>query len=91
MLWGRGWATQAVVAVTRYAHRQLGLTRVFAHVFSSNPGSRRVLEKAGLVYEGTLRRSVVKAKRELDQWLFAALDEEWTGEPGDDRRPTGPD
>jgi ribosomal-protein-alanine N-acetyltransferase len=72
--WGRGIATAAVVAVTRHAfdaHPEL--RRIYAVPFASNPASARVLEKAGYALEGTLRESVVKDGRVLDQWMYAAL------------------
>ena len=70
--WGRGVATDAVRAVTAYAFATLGMHRVFALPFTRNAASRRVLEKAGYVLEGTLRHSAVKDGEVLDQWLLAA-------------------
>lgn len=45
--WGRGYATAAVRQAVRFAFDDLGLDRVVAEVLASNPGSARVLEKAG--------------------------------------------
>jgi RimJ/RimL family protein N-acetyltransferase len=69
--WGRGIATEALVAVTGYAIATHGLTRVYALPFAWNTGSCRVLEKAGYVLEGRLRRSAVKDGRVTDQLQFA--------------------
>jgi [ribosomal protein S5]-alanine N-acetyltransferase len=69
--WGRGIATAAVRAFTRYAFEAHDLLRIFAGVFSWNPGSMRVLEKAGYVREGILRQSVVKDGQVLDKMLYA--------------------
>jgi ribosomal-protein-alanine N-acetyltransferase len=74
--WGRGIATAAVRAFTRYAFEAHDLLRVFAGVFSWNPGSMRVLEKAGYVREGVLRQSVVKDGQVLDKMLYAATRDE---------------
>jgi [ribosomal protein S5]-alanine N-acetyltransferase len=41
--------------------------RIFAPVFSRNPASMRILEKAGYRREGILKRSVVKDGVLLDQ------------------------
>jgi len=71
--WGKGIATKAVVALSRYAFEQLDLVRVFAGVFSTNPGSSRVLEKAGFRFEGIQHKSVIKNNRLLDQRLYAAI------------------
>src|SRR3712207_540250 len=55
--WGRSIATAAVRALTAYGLEALGLTRIFAVPFASNPASMRVLERCGYVREGTMRRS----------------------------------
>jgi [ribosomal protein S5]-alanine N-acetyltransferase len=76
-LWGRGIATEALTAVTQYAIATHGLTRVFAVPFAWNAASCRVLEKAGYVIEGRLRRSAIKDGRITDQlqYAFIALDD----------------
>jgi RimJ/RimL family protein N-acetyltransferase len=74
--WGRGIATQAVRAVTELAfatHPEL--QRLYAVPFSWNPASARVLEKAGYLREGTLRRSAIKDGHVLDQWMYAIVRE----------------
>ena len=70
--WGRGIMVDAVRATTRYAFEVLGLVRVFAVPFVTSTRSSRVLEKAGYVNEGLMRRSAVKEGRILDQFLYAA-------------------
>ena len=69
--WGRGIASEAVIAVTRYALETHRLTRVFAVPFATNLGSARVLEKAGYLLEGRLRRSMIKEEQVNDQLLYA--------------------
>jgi RimJ/RimL family protein N-acetyltransferase len=69
--WGRGIATEALVAVTKYAIERHRLTRLFAIPFAHNLGSCRVLEKAGYVLEGRLRRSAIKDGVILDQLQYA--------------------
>jgi RimJ/RimL family protein N-acetyltransferase len=71
--WGRGIATEALVALTRYAIDKHGLTRVFALPFAFNTASCRVLEKAGYVLEARLRRSAVKDGRIVDQMQYAFI------------------
>jgi RimJ/RimL family protein N-acetyltransferase len=53
--WGRGIATEAVVAFTQWGFGALGLRRIWAAVFARNTASARVLEKAGYEYEGRER------------------------------------
>ncbi len=71
--WGRGICSEALAAVTRYAIDEHGLTRVFALPFAHNTGSCRVLEKAGFLVEGRLRRSAIKDGRIVDQVLYAYI------------------
>jgi len=69
--WGRGIATEALVATTGHAIAEHGLTRVYALPFASNPASCRVLEKAGYRLEGRLRRSAIKNGSVTDQLQYA--------------------
>lgn len=68
--WGRGFATEALRGFTDYAFERFSFERLEAWVFSSNPPSRRVLEKAGYEYEATLRRSAFKDGRFLDCHVY---------------------
>ncbi len=52
--------TQAIKSVADYTIQDLKMHRVFAEPYSNNPASARVLEKAGILYEGVLRSSVLK-------------------------------
>ncbi len=78
--WGRGIATAAVGAVTQYGFEALGLMRIFAVPYATNPASCRVLEKAGYVREGVMRASAIKDGKLLDQVLYARISLE---PPGD--------
>jgi [ribosomal protein S5]-alanine N-acetyltransferase len=72
--WGRGIMSTAVRLVTAHAFAaDPQLCRVFAVPFATNPASARVLEKAGYAREGTLRQSVLKDGRVLDQWMYAIV------------------
>ena len=71
--WGRGICTEALGATTQYAIEQHGLTRLFALPFAHNTASCRVLEKAGYVVEGHLRRSAIKDDVIRDQTLYAFI------------------
>jgi [ribosomal protein S5]-alanine N-acetyltransferase len=69
--WGRGIATEALRAVTADAVQRYDLTRIFAVPFADHAASIRVLEKAGYVKEGVMRRSAIKEGRVRDQALYA--------------------
>ena len=71
--WGRGIATEALIAVTEHAFSTYDLCRLYAHVFDWNPASARVLEKAGYEFEGRLRKSVTKAGQTIDQLMYAIV------------------
>ena len=73
--WGRGIATEALIAVTDYAFSNYDICRLYAHVFAWNPASARVLEKAGYEYEGRLRKSVTKDGQTIDQLMYAMIRE----------------
>lgn len=50
--WGRGYATEALRAVLRTGHDELGLERIVALAYPENDASRRVMEKAGMHPDG---------------------------------------
>lgn len=63
--WGRGYVTEAGLAVVAYAREQLGLHRLQARHLVRNPASGRVLQKLGFSVEGRHPGAVVKwGKRE---------------------------
>jgi len=72
-LWGKGIMSEAVKLVTDYAFNQLGLFRIQASVYSKNPASMRVLEKAGYLKEGVMRNPVIKTGIVMDEHLYAIL------------------
>lgn len=53
--WGHGYATEASKAVLEWAKHLEGIYRILASCDTENVASARVLEKAGLSLEGTLR------------------------------------
>ncbi|RWW52584.1 hypothetical protein BHE74_00040987 [Ensete ventricosum] len=72
--WGRGYATAAVKMAVRSVFQEVeGLERVEALVDVDNKGSQRVLEKAGFVREGVLRKSMVLKGRTRDMVMFSFI------------------
>ena len=69
--WGKGIVPEVLAAMTPWAMRTYGLTRVFAVPFEWNTASMRVLEKVGYVFEGRMRRSAIKDGKIVDQLLYA--------------------
>lgn len=74
--WGRGIATDAVGALTRWGIETLDLVRVEARVFAPNAASARVLEKNGYVLEGRLHRAIEKRGEILDALVYAYVVED---------------
>lgn len=53
--WGNGYMTEAAKAVIRHSFESAGLLILSIDHYVFNERSRRVIEKCGFVYEGTLR------------------------------------
>ena len=54
--WGKGIMTEALSEVLRYCFEEVGFFRINGSHAAENIGSARVMEKCGLVYEGTRRK-----------------------------------
>ena len=55
--WGNGYMTEAVWGVIKHGFEQLGLGLISAYCYPENLRSKRVLEKCGFTYEGTLKQA----------------------------------
>jgi ribosomal-protein-alanine N-acetyltransferase len=53
--WGQGYITEAVKRAVRYGFESMELNRIEAMCDAQNVGSARVMEKAGMSFEGLLR------------------------------------
>ena len=71
--WNQGYATEALTAALHYGFEKLRLNRIEAQHESDNPASGRVMEKAGMQYEGTLRGRVFNKGHFSDVKLYARL------------------
>ncbi|GIG57212.1 hypothetical protein Lfu02_15840 [Longispora fulva] len=71
--WGRGHATAALRAITRWGFEELGLARIEWRALVGNDGSRRVAEKAGFAVEGVQRGRLVHRGARVDTWVGAKL------------------
>ena len=70
---GRGYTTEAVSLAVEFAFVELKLHRVEAGVMLSNPGSMRVLEKAGFHKEGIEQKGVKINGHWEDHQIFAII------------------
>ena len=73
---GKGYATEALGAVARWALTEGGVQRAWLTANTDNVASVRVAEKAGFRREGTLRRTGLEDDGLHDQALFSLLDNE---------------
>lgn len=71
--WNRGYVTEAARAVLDYAFDSLGLRRVYAHHFHTNPASGRILQKIGMTFEGCLRAHILKWGEPMDLLSYGIL------------------
>ena len=76
--WGKGYGTEAVRQVLRYAFAELGLRRVALTVDVENNRAIRTYRKCGFVEEGVLRAYRLREGRPIDAFAMAVLAEQWT-------------
>lgn len=51
--WRQGYTSEALRRVVQHGFEDLNLNKIYGYCFKENVGSARVLQKAGMVYEGT--------------------------------------
>jgi RimJ/RimL family protein N-acetyltransferase len=70
--WSKGYATEAVIAVLAHGLGPVGLDRIMAVAMPENIGSWRVMEKAGMRYQGRVNyyglEDLKKYVAERDWW-----------------------
>jgi RimJ/RimL family protein N-acetyltransferase len=73
----KGYGTDALRLVLRYAFDELNLLRVGLDVISNNTAALRSYEKVGFVLEGTMRKAVLRDGRHHDRLIMGIVREEW--------------
>ena len=74
---GQGYTSEAACRLIQFGFEELGLNRIYAGYFIRNPASRRVMEKAGMTYEGTYRQNVLKWGEFVDVGMCSILRSEY--------------
>ncbi len=74
--WGQGYATEAAQALVKYGFEELHLQRITGKHALFNSASGRVLQKAGMRYDGIKQKVVYKDGAWLDSsnWSVTAAD-----------------
>lgn len=71
--WGRGYGTDALRTLSRFAFDQMNLHRIELHVFAEHEQAIRVYERVGFRVEGRRRDAIYKHGRFHDMLLMSVL------------------
>lgn len=72
----KGYGTDAIKTLLRYAFHELRLNLVYARVNRSNIASQKLFEKCGLLLEGNLRSRVYKQGKFIDVLSYSIIRDE---------------
>lgn len=76
--WGHGYMTEAVRRALEYSFTEAGMNMVSISHYTFNDRSRRVIEKCGFVYEGTIRRAFIRYDGAVfDEAVYSLTKAEW--------------
>lgn len=75
--WGKGYGSDALVIILRYAFRELGLHKVSLRVFQNNERATKSYERCGFKKEGVMREQVFKDGKFHDLYIMSILDREF--------------
>jgi RimJ/RimL family protein N-acetyltransferase len=71
--WGNGIISQAIPLIVEYGFKELGLSRIYAHVFDFNEPSQKVLLKSGFSLDYVAKNSVIKNGIILNEHRYSIL------------------
>jgi len=76
--WGNGYMSEAVRCVLQYGFEEMHLRLMSISHYTFNDQSRRVIEKCGFVYEGTMRQTFLRYDGAVfDESVYSITKEEW--------------
>lgn len=78
--WGKGYATEAAYQMLEFAFQNLHAHRLVAFCHADNISSAKVMEKLSMKREGHLRQTRWFNERWADEYVYAILDAEFTGD-----------
>lgn len=74
---GKGYGTDALNLILRYAFCELNLNRVGLDVIGYNHQAIRAYEKAGFIEEGRMREAVLRNGKAYDRVIMGILKKDW--------------
>ena len=80
--WNSGYTTEAASRIITYGFENLSLNRIEGFCLPQNGASRRVMDKVGMTYEGTLRERMWLKGAFRDLAFYSILKAEWTEQMG---------
>lgn len=75
--WGKGLTTEVAKGLVKFGFEKMGLVRVQARCDVENIGSARVMEKAGMTFEGIIRKGIFVKGKHRDLKIYSILKEEF--------------
>jgi len=69
--WGKGYATESIKTIVKFAFDVMELNKVWAGVYETNIGSIKALTKAGFIEEGRQKRHYLSEGKYMDGILMA--------------------
>ena len=75
--WGKGYGTEAMQIILRYAFQEMNLNRINLNVFEYNSRAQKSYLKCGFVEEGRSRQSMLRDGKRWDMVYMGLLRSEW--------------
>jgi RimJ/RimL family protein N-acetyltransferase len=75
--WGKGYGSDAMRLILRYAFHELNLYRVSLNVFEYNPRAIHAYEKLGFVHEGRVRQFLNREGKRWDLLYMGITRQAW--------------
>jgi RimJ/RimL family protein N-acetyltransferase len=75
--WNSGFASEAAKRILEFGFNVLNLERVFAKCVPENEASKKVMEKIGMQYEGTMRHEILKENQYYDMCYYGIIIQDW--------------
>jgi RimJ/RimL family protein N-acetyltransferase len=80
--WGKGYGTDAMQLLLRFAFTELNLHRVSLSVFEYNLRGMKSYEKAGFHHEGRARQCILRDGKLYDMFYMGIMQRDWLKENG---------